>query len=203
MPAAAMPTPSRAYLEHPVPQRRRRPRPAGAGARAEEPHVAVWREYAERARDGGRPRRRWPGVVRSSASRSGRHLAGRRLRRRDPARPLRRRRRVQPRRAARAARIADADVQRRRRRPLPLLIAGTRADFESLVRAFTERNEPRDVPASMGACFVKGLNNWDRVARYRRAWEAGTAPPATRTPGARSWAASRRRRRATRIASSS
>ena len=60
---------------------------------------------------------------------------------------------------------------------LPLLIAGTRADFEALVRAFTERNEPRDVPASMGACFVKGLNNWDRVARYRRVWEAenGTA----------------------------
>ena len=45
------------------------------------------------------------------------------------------------------------------------------------MRAFTERNEPRDVPASMGACFVKGLNNWDRVARYRRVWEAenGTA----------------------------
>ncbi len=45
------------------------------------------------------------------------------------------------------------------------------------MRAFTERNEPRDVPASMGACFVKGLNNWDRVARHRRVWEAenGTA----------------------------
>jgi hypothetical protein len=29
----------------------------------------------------------------------------------------------------------------------------------------------------MGACFVKGLNNWDRVTRHRRVWEAenGTA----------------------------
>jgi hypothetical protein len=41
----------------------------------------------------------------------------------------------------------------------------------ALVRAFTERNEPVPVPAAMGACLVKGLNNWSRVADHRSRWE--------------------------------
>lgn len=55
---------------------------------------------------------------------------------------------------------------------IPLLVAGDRADFEALVRAFSARNEPVDVPRSMGACIVTGLNNWNRVQAYRRRWEA-------------------------------
>ena len=54
---------------------------------------------------------------------------------------------------------------------LPVLVASERADFETLVRVFSARNEPVAVPPSMGACLVKGFNNWDRVARYRRNWE--------------------------------
>lgn len=55
---------------------------------------------------------------------------------------------------------------------LPLIIAGERRDFEDLVRAFSARNEPVDVPASMGACIVTGFNNWDRIREYRRRFEA-------------------------------
>ena len=55
---------------------------------------------------------------------------------------------------------------------LPLLVCGDRADFEALVQALTARNEPEPVPAAMGACLVKGLNNWSRVADYRASWEA-------------------------------
>ena len=54
---------------------------------------------------------------------------------------------------------------------LPVLVAGERADFETLVRVFSARSEPIPVPSSMGACLVKGLNNWDRVARFRRSWD--------------------------------
>ena len=54
---------------------------------------------------------------------------------------------------------------------LPVIVAGDRRDFETLVQALTCRNEPEPVPASMGACMVKGLNNWSRIADYRRAWE--------------------------------
>ena len=54
---------------------------------------------------------------------------------------------------------------------IPIIVAGDRSDFQTLVRAFSARNEPVDVPASMGACLVRGLNNWDRVRLYRRRWE--------------------------------
>lgn len=54
---------------------------------------------------------------------------------------------------------------------LPIIIAAEREDFERLVQAFSCRNEPEEVPQSMGACIVTGLNNWDRVKRYRSAWE--------------------------------
>jgi hypothetical protein len=55
---------------------------------------------------------------------------------------------------------------------IPTITCRTRNDFVSLVRALSCRNEPETVPASMGACFVNGLNNWDRVARLRRRMEA-------------------------------
>ena len=54
---------------------------------------------------------------------------------------------------------------------VPVIVAGDRADFERLVQALSGRNEPIDVPPAMGACLVKGLNNWSRVAEYRDAWQ--------------------------------
>lgn len=55
---------------------------------------------------------------------------------------------------------------------IPVLTVRNRSDFVALVRALSMRNEPGPVPESMGAAMVSGLNNWDRIARYRRAWEA-------------------------------
>jgi hypothetical protein len=53
---------------------------------------------------------------------------------------------------------------------IPVLIAGNRADFVSLVRALTKRNEPAPIPDSMGACIVGGYNNWHRVRQYQQQW---------------------------------
>jgi len=53
-----------------------------------------------------------------------------------------------------------------------LIITGDRADFVSLVRAFSMKNEPITVPDSMGACMIAGFNNWDRIARLRAQWES-------------------------------
>src|SRR5262249_16810494 len=64
------------------------------------------------------------------------------------------------------------DIHRTIGGKIPTLIAPERSDFEDLVRAFSARNEPVAVPASMGACIVTGLNNWDRIHTYRRRWEA-------------------------------
>jgi hypothetical protein len=54
---------------------------------------------------------------------------------------------------------------------VPLLVVGHRADFVKLVQAFSERNEPKPVLDSMGACIVKGLNNWSRIHARRDAWK--------------------------------
>jgi hypothetical protein len=53
---------------------------------------------------------------------------------------------------------------------IPVLIAGNRQDFVTLVQALTKRNEPQPVPDSMGACIVSGYNNWDRIHQYRNQW---------------------------------
>lgn len=55
---------------------------------------------------------------------------------------------------------------------VPVIVAGAREDFETLVRAIARRNEPDPIPPSMGACLVAGYNNWDRVASLRRAFAA-------------------------------
>jgi hypothetical protein len=55
---------------------------------------------------------------------------------------------------------------------VPVLVVSDRHDFVTIVRAFTERNEPARVPDSMGACIVTGLNNWDRIAAYREQWQS-------------------------------
>lgn len=57
---------------------------------------------------------------------------------------------------------------------VPVIVAGDRADFVALVQALTGRNEPIEVPDAMGACLVKGLNNWSRIADLRAAWTART-----------------------------
>ena len=54
---------------------------------------------------------------------------------------------------------------------IPVLIAGHRPDFVSLVQALSQRNEPDRIPPSMGACMVKGFNNWDRIRAYREKWQ--------------------------------
>jgi hypothetical protein len=64
---------------------------------------------------------------------------------------------------------------------MPVIKAKVRADFERLVQAFTNRNEPKPVARSMGACMIAGYNNWDRIAalRTQHALAGSTEPWAT------------------------
>lgn len=55
---------------------------------------------------------------------------------------------------------------------LPVISTRHRADFETIVRAVTRRNEPDLIPPSMGACIVGGYNNWSRVGALRAEWTA-------------------------------
>lgn len=54
---------------------------------------------------------------------------------------------------------------------IPLLVTENREDFVSLVQALTMKNEPRQVPDSMGASMIAGYNNWDRVRQLREKWQ--------------------------------
>lgn len=49
---------------------------------------------------------------------------------------------------------------------IPVLVAPVRSDFEKLVCALSARNEPINVPQTMGACFISQLNNWGRIRHY-------------------------------------
>jgi hypothetical protein len=50
---------------------------------------------------------------------------------------------------------------------IPVLIAHSREDFVTLLRALAMRNEPKRVPMSQGAAMLAGYNNWDRIHRLR------------------------------------
>jgi hypothetical protein len=60
---------------------------------------------------------------------------------------------------------------------IPVLLTSDRSDFSSLVQALANRNEPMDVPASMGATMVHGYNNWDRIRAWRSQWERDRPTP--------------------------
>jgi len=53
---------------------------------------------------------------------------------------------------------------------IPVIVASSNEDFVSLIRALTYRNEPIQLPKSMGAAMIKGLNNWDRIHRLKAEW---------------------------------
>jgi hypothetical protein len=53
---------------------------------------------------------------------------------------------------------------------IPVIVISDRSDFVSLVQAISCRNEPKNVPPSMGACMIQGYNNWDRVHQAKAAW---------------------------------
>lgn len=54
---------------------------------------------------------------------------------------------------------------------LPVLQTPHRPDFIALVQALSRRNEPIQIPDSMGACMVKGYNNWDRLRTHKKIWQ--------------------------------
>ncbi|HEY8550560.1 MAG TPA: hypothetical protein VIL35_11435 [Vicinamibacterales bacterium] len=158
------------YLAHPY-----RAEAIGAGDMSwplpDEPHVACWREYAAwgpafEVLRGIFPQLRFP--IREGISRESAYAAATRRGRLDAPDAF------APGLQLEAPAELTLSFSDGAGGALPILTASTRADFVTLVRAFTARNEPVDVPDSMGACFVKGLINWDRVARYRAAWEAAT-----------------------------
>ena len=70
---------------------------------------------------------------------------------------------------------------------LPVIVAGCRADFVTLLQALWYRNEPVAVPDNIGAAFISGYNNWARIRELKHSWLADNQPIAALA--ASEWAA--------------
>ncbi len=55
---------------------------------------------------------------------------------------------------------------------VPVVLVPDRTDFVQIIQAVTRKNEPIDIPTSMGACMLAGYNNWDRIRRIKADWQA-------------------------------
>ncbi|QVY64630.1 hypothetical protein [Polaribacter sp. Q13] len=53
---------------------------------------------------------------------------------------------------------------------VPVITVPNNHDFNSLVCALSSKNEPVELPESMGAAFINGINNWDRIHRLKEDW---------------------------------
>ena len=51
-----------------------------------------------------------------------------------------------------------------------VLFLRERADFEHALRALAYRCDRREIPASVGACTVLGLTNWEKIRAHRAAY---------------------------------
>jgi len=142
-----------------------------------EPQVPFWRRYAaEAARDGVLPalRRRFPQLSFPIDEGISRDPTYRAATRRGEWDPEKQNGLVLEEPESLALSLDDGPAG-----PVPVLVAPHRPDFVALVRALTCRNEPEAVPPAMGACLVKGLADWERVAAYRRDWESARGGPSS------------------------
>lgn len=46
---------------------------------------------------------------------------------------------------------------------IPVLVVEQDDDFKTLIRALCHKNEPVDLPKSMGAAMINGINNWSKI----------------------------------------
>lgn len=54
---------------------------------------------------------------------------------------------------------------------IPIVLVRDRSDFEHLLQALLNRNEPMSIAPSMGAVMVAGYNNWERIDQYKLRWQ--------------------------------
>ena len=53
---------------------------------------------------------------------------------------------------------------------IPVIIVPNNEDFNTVICALSNKNEPKVLANSMGALFINGMNNWDRIHRLKSNW---------------------------------
>jgi hypothetical protein len=54
---------------------------------------------------------------------------------------------------------------------VPVLMVPNPEDFKTIIRAICYKNEPQPMSDSMGAIFINGVNNWNRIEELKEYWE--------------------------------
>ncbi len=55
---------------------------------------------------------------------------------------------------------------------IPVLIIPNQEDFVKIIQCLLHKNNPVEVPQSMGAVLINGLNNWERIRNIKKEWQA-------------------------------
>jgi len=50
---------------------------------------------------------------------------------------------------------------------VPIIIVPNTDDFNTIICALANKNEPKELPKSMGASFINGINNWHRIHKLK------------------------------------
>jgi hypothetical protein len=53
---------------------------------------------------------------------------------------------------------------------IPVIVVPNDEDFNNIICALAYKNEPKDLPSSMGALFINGINNWNRIYQLKSEW---------------------------------
>lgn len=53
---------------------------------------------------------------------------------------------------------------------VPIIVVPDNKDFNTVICALVNKNEPKTLPNSMGALFINGINNWDRIHNLKSNW---------------------------------
>ncbi|WP_417941123.1 DUF7005 family protein [Flavobacterium sp. RS13.1] len=55
---------------------------------------------------------------------------------------------------------------------IPVLTIPNQDDFVKIIQSLLHKNNPVEVPQSMGAVLINGLNNWERIKSIKNQWQA-------------------------------
>jgi hypothetical protein len=55
---------------------------------------------------------------------------------------------------------------------IPVLTISNKEDFVKIIQSLLHKNNPVEVPQSMGAVLINGVNNWERIKILKSQWQA-------------------------------
>ncbi|QNS41679.1 hypothetical protein H0S70_01410 [Chryseobacterium manosquense] len=54
---------------------------------------------------------------------------------------------------------------------IPIIVIPDECDFVKITQALLHRNSPKEIPMSMGACLINGINNWKKIKFLKNKWQ--------------------------------